>query len=277
MSDSPKPAASTSERVLETAARILAPLVRLLIAKGVTFQMASELLKRVYVKMAQDQFTGDEESTGTRLSLLTGLNRKEIRRLTSNESNEKQPISKTSYVAAVFAVWKTQRKWHDRDGKPKKLSRRSDGRELSFDDLVRSVTTDHRPTALLDELLRLGFVDINSDDRITLREMPFLSAVELEDKLLPLGENLSDHLRAAVTNVLSESPRFLERSVYSDELSNSSADMLSILVEKQWQRVHDEVVNTAIKLETKDALSKESTQTRIRVGMYFYSETTDKD
>ena len=81
MSDSPKPAANTSERVLETAARILAPLVRLLIAKGVTFQMASEVLKQVYVRVAQKQFADDDEATGTKLSLLTGLNRKEIRRL----------------------------------------------------------------------------------------------------------------------------------------------------------------------------------------------------
>jgi Family of unknown function (DUF6502) len=277
MADSPKPAANTSERVLETAARILAPLVRLLIAKGVTFQMASELLKRVYVNVAQKQFTGDEESTGTRLSLLTGLNRKEIRRLTSNDANEKQPISKTSYVAAVFAVWKTQRRWRDGDGRPKTLPKRSDGRELSFDDLVRSVTTDHRPTALLDELIRLGFVDVSSDDQITLKETPFLSAIDLEDKLLPLGENASDHLRSAVMNVLSESPQFLERSVYSDALSISSANKLGILAEAQWQKVHDEVVNTAIDLETKDALNTELTQTRVRVGMYFYSETTDKD
>ena len=110
MSDSPKPAANTSERVLETAARILAPLVRLLIAKGVTFQMASEVLKQVYVRVAQKQFADDDEATGTKLSLLTGLNRKEIRRLTSEELLESRVIPESSFAGAVHAVWRTQRR-----------------------------------------------------------------------------------------------------------------------------------------------------------------------
>jgi Family of unknown function (DUF6502) len=277
VAESPTPAPNISERVLASAARILAPLVRLLIAKGVTYQMADELLKRVYVKVALSEFANDEDATGTRLSLLTGLNRKEIRRLTTDGAEEQLPESKTSYAAAVFAVWRTQRRWRDQDGNPRILPRRSAGQELSFDELVRSVTTDHRPSAVFDELLRLDLIDVSDEDLIAPKPQAFLSARELDDRLLPFGENLEDHAKAAVTNVLSDSPQFLERSVFSDELSLQSATQLSNLVKTQWQRVHDEVVTTAIDLETKDAAGVEPTRTRIRVGMYFYSESTKND
>jgi hypothetical protein len=272
------PSAKTTEKLLDTAARVLAPLVRLLIARGVTFQMASELLKRVYVRAAQKHFTGDDEATGTQLSLLTGLNRKEIRRLTADESQEKQAIPMASYAAAVFAAWKTQRRWRNSDGSPKPLPRRTSGRQLSFDDLVRSVTTDHRPSAILEELTRLGFVDLDDEGRVAIKSASFLPITDLEDRLGALGESTGDHLNAAVANVLREkSDLFLERFIYSDELSEVSAAALHEHSRLHWQRIHDDTVKQAIAAEEHDLEQGAPANTRICVGMYFYSETKDSE
>ena len=79
------PEDGSSNRVLEALARVLMPLVRLLIARGITYQATAEVLKRVYVLAARKHFSAGGEATGTRMSLLTGLNRKEIRRLTELE------------------------------------------------------------------------------------------------------------------------------------------------------------------------------------------------
>lgn len=279
MSDSPKPAANTSERVLETAARILAPLVRLLIAKGVTFQMASEVLKRVYVRTAHKHFVGKkDEATGTQLSLLTGLNRKEIRRLAMDESQQKQPIPMASYASAVFTAWMTERRWRDSNGMPKVLPRRSSGRQLSFDDLVRSVTTDHRPSAIFEELMRLGFVKNNEDGSVALLPAQYVSTGDFEDRLYAFGESTSDHLEAAVANVVIEEPNFfLDRFIYSDELSEESAETIHQRAREHWQRVRDDAIEQAIDAEARDVEHGNVRKTRIRVGMYFYSETQDNE
>jgi hypothetical protein len=272
------PSAKTTEKLLDTAARVLAPLVRLLIARGVTFQMASELLKRVYVKAAQKHFVGDEEATGTQLSLLTGLNRKEIRRLTADELEEKQAIPMASYASAVHAVWITERRWRSRDGEPKALPRRASGRQLSFDDLVRTVTTDHRPSAVLDELTRLGFVEVDAEDRVTLKPSSYFAANGFEEKLYPLGESVGDHLSAAVANVvLEKSDFFLDRFLYSDELSEASAEKLHQRARDHWQIVQDDTVRHAIASEAIDIDQGAPRKTRIRIGMYFYSETNDNE
>ena len=257
--------------LLSTLSRVLAPLVRLLIARGVTFQMASELLKRVYVREGQRHFDDAETVTGTQLSLLTGLNRKEIRRLTGDAAEEKRPEDMTSFASAAHDLWCTGRRWRDRDGNPKPLSRHRVGRLLSFDDLVRSFTSDHRPGAVLDELKRLGYAT-ETEDMVHINPGAFLPQRNDSDKLRGLADNLEDHANAAVSNVLDPEPRFLERFVFSDELSAASVELLAARASDHWQNVHDDMINTAIDAESEDVAAKRETDMRMRVGMYFYAE-----
>ena len=262
-------------RPLDAVARALQPLVRLLIARGVTFQATAEMLKRVYVQAAQRHLKPGEEVTGSRLSLLTGLNRKEIKRLTE-ETGPVELDGIASHAAAVHAVWTTQRRFRDRKGAPRVLSRHSRDDKPSFDELVRHITTDHRPAALLEELARLELVDVDADGTVALRQQPFLSRASFSDRLVPLAENLEDHAEAAVSNVLGQQPPFLERSGFSDELSEESAAKLHELARARWKQVHDELIEQAIALEKQDKEAGKATASRIRMGMYFYSQTKDR-
>jgi hypothetical protein len=251
------------------------PLVRLLIARGVTFQATAEMLKRVYVLAARSHLKAGEEETGTRLSLLTGLNRKEIRRLTEGETKAVELEGITSHAAAIHAVWTSQRRFRDKNGMPRVLPRHARDHGPSFDELVRHITTDHRPAALLQELVRLQLVELDSGGNVVLRANPFLSRASFGDRLIPLAENLEDHAAAAVANVLAKEPPFLERSVFSDELSEESAAKLHELVRKRWREIHDEVIAQAIAHEKQDREDGKPQGSRIRMGMYFYSQTKD--
>lgn len=280
--DSGNPLASpATSALLEAVARVLTPLVRLLIARGVTYQVASETLKRIYVRAGLAHFEGKKESapTGTQLSLLTGLNRKEIKRLTDESLQAVAPQGVTSFAAAVHANWLSSARFRDKSGMPLALPRHTRGGAdgPSFDELVRAITTDHRPGAVLEELERLGLVEITPTDEIALKAQPFLSRASFADRLVPLAENLGDHAAAATTNVLSEKPPFLERSVFSDELSAASVAALQDRVGEAWLKLHDDLIAAAIAREAEDARSKAKTDQRLRVGLYFYSESTKKD
>lgn len=263
-------------RLLEAVARALTPLVRLLIARGVTYQATAEMLKRVYVMSARKHFSPGDEATGTRLSLLTGLNRKEIRRLTE-VTEPAEPGGIASHAAAIHAVWTSQRRFRDRKGVPRVLSRHSRDGKPSFDELVRHITTDHRPAALLEELIRLELVDVDAEGNVALREQPFLSRASFGDRLRPLAANLEDHAAAAVSNVLGQEPPFLERSVFSDELSEESVARLHELVRQRWREIHDELIAQAIALEKQDKEAGKAVDSRIRMGMYFYSQNKDRE
>lgn len=268
---------SLAQVLLESAAKILKPLVRLWITHGVTYQMASELLKRVYVDTAREHFV-DEDASGTRLSLLTGINRKEIKRLSQDDEVQISADGITSFASAVHDLWATSRRYRDRDGEPRALVRRSTGRELSFDNLVKSVTTDHRPSALLSELTRLGMVEIIPandalGERIRLTPSTFLPRRTVIDRILQVTGTMQDQNAAAVANALSDEPIFLERYVAADALSEESAQILHKHAKTMWKKVHEDMVTQAIDCETLDAKNSAQLNTRIRVGMYFYSET----
>ncbi|MBL8522012.1 MAG: hypothetical protein JNK75_15245 [Betaproteobacteria bacterium] len=260
--------------LLDALARVLRPLVRLLIARGVHYQMASELLKRVYVDAARRDFAGDAP-TATQLSLLTGLNRKEIRRLTTEAEADKRPESMMSYAAATWAEWRSTRRWRDRDGHPKPLPRKTEGRRAGFDDLVRSITQDHRPSAVFDELMRLGAIAEDADGNVRLIEPAFTSGKSFGDRMYFFGENLEDHAAAAVANVLADAPPFLERAVFSDELSAQSVEALTVAAQRQWRTLHDGIVEQAIALEAADIEAGRVRDRRFRVGIYVFSDTRD--
>ncbi len=254
--------------VLRALARVLRPVARLLIAGGVPFQAASESLKRAYVEAAHRHF-GDQAGTDSRLSLLTGINRKEVRRLTTPVADEWGPESVTSFASAVHAAWTLRAQWRDPEGKPRALPKRGEG---SFDALVKSVTRDLRPSSVLAELDRLGYIEPGEGETVRLVGEEFRSRREFADRLGALAENLQDHADAAVANVLSDSSPFLERTLFADELSAESAAVLQEEARAHWKRVHDEMIVRADALEAEDKAKGRPAATRIRVGVYVYAE-----
>ena len=72
-----------STALLNAAARVLKPVVRILLRNGVPSDELTELVRKVYVDVATQEFKLEgRRQTLSRISVLTGLNRKEVSRLT---------------------------------------------------------------------------------------------------------------------------------------------------------------------------------------------------
>src|ERR1700722_10770581 len=68
--------------LLQAARRLMRPLVRLMMRSGLTFPILAEMLRSLFVEVAvNDILTDPKARTDSRISLLTGVHRKEIRRL----------------------------------------------------------------------------------------------------------------------------------------------------------------------------------------------------
>ena len=133
--------------MLRAAGQLLRPLVRLLMQGGVTFPALAELLRRLYVEIAvTDLLTGRGASTDSRVSLLTGIHRKEIRRLRAARCGlEAAPVS-LGVASQVVARWLGSPLFAGPDGAPLVLPRATAAAaEPSFDGLVAAVTTDIPP------------------------------------------------------------------------------------------------------------------------------------
>jgi hypothetical protein len=207
--------------------RVLGPLARLMLARGMTLPLAVELLKRVLVETAERDFRLESKAvTDSRISLLTGVHRKDVKRLRSLPRVDAPLPHKVSLGAQLVGRWVTQKPWVDRGGRPKRLPRLySQGGKASFEALVASVSRDIRPRSVLDEWIRLNVVTLNEADEVVLNTAAFVPREGADEKLHYLGLNVGDHAETAANNVLGREPRF-DRSVHHDGLSEEQVQRL---------------------------------------------------
>jgi hypothetical protein len=254
--------------------RLLQPLVRLLTAQGITYPMLADLLKQVYVEVAVRDFRLEGEApTDSRVTLLTGVHRKDVKRLRT--PGAPQPEAMPEMVALgsqLAAVWTTRRDLRDRKGRPRPLPRlASQGGARSFEGLVASISKDIRARPLLDEWLRLGVVRIDEQDRVVLRSAAFVPSRGFDEKAFYFGHNLHDHIAAAGHNVQGEGPPFLERSVHYAGLDAASVADIKELAERAGMEAVQSVYRESKEQETRDRKSASPKQ-RLTFGIYFYSE-----
>jgi len=254
---------------------VLRPIVRLLLAKGVGFPYLSDLLKEIYVNVAQREFgLPGKAQTDSRISLLTGVHRKDVKRLREMEQEELEAPEAVSLGMRVVSAW-SMPPYSDNEGMPAPLHRlASQGAEKSFESLVASVSKDIRARALLDEWLRLGVVRIDEQNRVILDTAAFVPSGDMEQQAFYLGHNLHDHAAAAVANLIAGRGLYLERSVHHDGLEAETVIDIAKEAERSGMRLLHSLNRKSL-----DALSgkkrKGRDTGRYTFGIYFYSEADD--
>jgi hypothetical protein len=250
-------------------ARLLRPLVRLCIRGGMTFPALAQLLRELFVNVAEHDFALEEkQQTDSRVSLLTGIHRKEVARLRGAGAPVNETPTTLSLTSAIIARWLAAPEFTDVKGDPLPLPRTASGDAPSFEQLVSSITKDVRPRAVLDEWLDRKLVAINDDEEIVLVDTAFVPRGDDERKWHYLGRNLHDHIAAAAENVSGPAPRFLERAVHYDGLSAKLA--------KRLEGRSRELAVDALKIANREAnraLAKDKGgDYRWNFGIYIYSD-----
>ena len=257
--------------------RVLRPLVRLMLACGATYPWVSEMLKALFVEVAEEDFRIDDKPpTDSRVSLVSGVHRKEVNRLRREKVSGAESVpSVVSLGAQLVAVWLASPRYLDESGRPRPLARfASEGGELSFEALVAGVNSDIRPRVVLDEWLRLGVVHFDTEQRVCLNVEAFVPAEGFDEKAFYFGHNLHDHISAAAHNLSGVPKPFLDRSVHYDALSAASIAALTAQSEKAGMAALLVINKSAMALEKSDA-AESSPRQRMTFGIYFYSEAAE--
>lgn len=271
-------AGDLSAPILAVLQRILRPLVRLLLSHGIRFQTFCDLAKSAYIQVAEEEFTLENKpQTDSRISLLTGVHRRDVKRLREHPENEKPVSPQVSLSAQLLALWSGSPEYIDAQGVPLPLQRLvSRGGEQSFEALVQSVSKDFRSRVVLDEWLRQGIATLDEYDNVHLAEGAFVSPQGIEEKVFFFGQNIHDHLAATVHNMASDKPPFLERCVYYDKLSPDSIREFAILAENVGMKALHKMNRCAIELQKKDEGRKDAIY-RTNLGIYNFSEIGSVD
>lgn len=261
-----------ADLMMAAATDVLRPLVEMLLANGARYGAVAELLKGLMVEAARARVPGAASERGvSRISAATGIHRREVKRLLTTPSRVAE-LGGRSLAAEVFTGWLTDRRFVDEAGAPRVLARSSDDpAAVSFETLARSVSRDVHPRTILEELARLKMVEIDDLGGVRLVTEAFVPAGEEREVLRFLADNVSDHLAAAVANVEGREDRFLEQSVFADELSAESARAIEGLARRHWQLLLREMAPRMQALLDEDRSAGRAGDTRARVGMYSYA------
>jgi hypothetical protein len=263
---------SEDTALFRTLSRLLAPLARLCLANGITFATAEEVLKRAFVQEANALQPGaPEHGMVSRISTATGINRREVTRLTKLKSPER--VTKQPLASEVLARWTTDHSYRNQNDDPSMIKRL--GPAPSFEALAQAVTRDVHHRSLLDELLRLDLVNYDKDfDRVSINRNDFVPKCDSQQMLNFLGDNVGDHLNAAIANVQHAGNSHLEQAVFADELSTDSIEALQPLVMSHWKALREDMVPAITALIEADKLAGRAQDQRVRIGLYTFTDTT---
>lgn len=268
-----------STLVLDSVLAVIKPLVRLMLRHGVAYPAFAAALKRVFLEAAREELQGRAMAqTDSAVSLLSGVHRRDVRTLSRPvEPGDGVRQASVGLAAQVVARWLSDAAYLDAQDHPLPLARAGEG--VSFEQLVAGISSDVRPRAVLDELLRLGVVQEDDGGALVrLAAEGFTPRHGFEELSWQLRENLHDHLAAASLN-LDEDRNFLEQSVYVDQITEASAKRLHRVAAQAWRQAFKTVMREAQARFDEDKKHADPAQRteRARFGAYFFHTPQKKD
>ena len=181
------------------------PLIRLLIAQGVTHAEFSETAKEVYVETALRHFETDGRVNKSRVAILTGLTRKEVKNVIDRALSSTDREKTHSRPARVLTGWYSDPRFQGPYGLPLELPYDSRDEDVPcVVDLVRRYSGDMAPRQMLNQLLESGSV-VEIDGRYKA-----ISRIFLHSKLSPA---LIQRLGSVGYRVFSSAARNIDRDV----------------------------------------------------------------
>lgn len=226
------------DALIRAAAEALRPIARRLIAASVPFGKLEARLRELFVEIADREFSlADRPQTDSRVALLTGINRKEVRRLRSKDDSLPAPSTfGRNRAASLVSRWTSDPRASDRSGNPRPIPYRA-SRGPSFVALAREIAGDLPPRAILDEMVHSGAVRLEPGGMVSLQARSYVPVAGRAEKLEMLSQDPPELIETMLRNVLAEpgSP-FLQRRVFYDNVGSEGLAELQSAVRQQGER-----------------------------------------
>lgn len=252
--------------------RILRPMARILINNGVTFKAFSDLARRIFIEVAENDFKVDgKKQTDSRIATITGLSRKEVKKLKAEDkTNNGESVENYNRAARVVYGWT-----HDAEftgNRKKSAVLKMSGDNNSFHALVKKYSGDMPPRTVLDELTRGGVVKVLDGGRVKLLSHAYIPTKSEIQKLRLMGIDVAGLLDTFHHNIYEdgESPYF-QRKVLYDNLPIEEIESLRLLLKENGQKFLDETSKNIAKRDrdTSPDVSG-SGRKEIGVGLYYF-------
>lgn len=244
---------------------LLRPLVRTLLRNGVAYGTFAELAKKVYADVAYSDF-GDtrRKQSVSQVSALTGLTRKEVKRLLELPAPYDAELDRR-YNRAVRLIsgWLNDGEFLDADGQPASLP--IDGERGSFAALVRRYSGDIPTQAMLAVLARADCV-VRENGIVHLTRHAYIPAGDPIDKVRILGTDVGELIATIDHNLTNAGDLRFQRKVSDARVAVGNVTVFRALAAERAQVLLEELDAWLVQHE----VGVDETPRYVSLGVYYY-------
>ena len=251
------------------------PVIRLALRHSLQLQDLIEAAKVVFVEEAEAELVAQgEKVTVSRLSLLSGLQRKDVARVQEQAERREYP---QALLSRVIGQWQLDPRFSTKKGAARTLEV-SEGAK-SFRELVRSVSSDVNPGSILKELIRLGHVRLEGA-RVRLEVRAYVPRRNPRESLRLLAADSSDLIEAVESNIFSGAkPKHLHAKTEFDNVPEEAADEIKRWFLKRGGEFHEEVRRflAPFDRDVNREVGVEGGRCRVAIGTFSFVTTGEAD
>ena len=250
--------------------RILMTLVRTLLRNGLSYGEFDQVARQCYVDVAYRDFApAGKKQTVSNVAILTGLNRKEVKKLA--ERDLEQPSSENrqyNRVVRVLGGWINDARYLRSDGIPRDL----DYAGLdSFSDLVKRYSGDMPVAAMQKVLLASANIKFNDDGRVRLMSHAYLPSDDPAEKLTILGNDTCELVETIDYNLTAaEDELRFQRKASNARVAVDSIPEIKQFLKRKGQAFLEEIDLYLSQHETDDDSTAE-----LSVSVFYHESNND--
>jgi len=262
---------ASSNSALKALRVLFRPIARMLLRAGINWKELAEVCKATYVEVATEDFGIRGRPTNvSRVAILTGFTRREVRRLRQLLENETpQSFERLNYASRVLSGWYTDGDFTGEDGAPMPLP--VSGAGASFESLCARYSGDVPATTMQKELRHVGAVAEAADGRLIARTRYYMPAHMDPQQMLRSGSVLAD-IGSTVAYNLHRGPRDpsrFERRAHNTNIPESDIPAFRQFIEQEGQAFLEKVDAW---LTDHDDNTSDGTRVRLGLGAYWIEE-----
>jgi hypothetical protein len=268
--------------LLASLVQILRPIASLMLKCGVGFSEFTAVAKTVFVEVATEEYgIRGRPTNSSRIAAMTGMSRKEVKRLRDSVSVERwTPDMESTPANSVIHYWHYDPDFAVAPGKPRSLPLTGN---YSFQTLVSRYAGDIPSGAIRKELVRARTVIENDDGTLIPWKRYHCPSNFHEDfvrnvafALGNLGNTIlhnADLIREEETTPFEDSSRRFERSAWTERLHPAKIEAFKTWVHREGAEFIERADHWIGGEELPKDLWKLHEPRTVGVGLYYFEET----
>lgn len=261
-------------KILNALLLALRPIARALLRAGIGFREFDEIAKTAFVDIATKDYGLRGRPTNiSRVAVMTGLTRKEVRRLRDKSAaGQGTMVVRPTPMATILHRWYTESEFLNGTGGPAEL--RFDGPGATFSSLVRKYGGDIPPGAMRTELKRINAVE--ETEQGTLRALKRnVSAADVHDRLVTgLARILYPAALTIAHNTGQPNSTWIQRVVLTESVREEDLPRLRRIGSDRLVEFTESVDDLFAAYETLyDSDVSASSGRSVGVGVFYFEET----